>query len=106
MIPVDENGEVLEDGGETHMTRRALGGMRAWEGIVEDKILQAQKDGLFKNVKGRGKPLLRDLEAEANPFIPRDDFLINRIIKSQGVAPPWIELQQGTSQFQDSRVSC
>lgn len=73
LIPTDEHGAAKEDGGETPSApaRRVLGGMRAWEGIVEDKIQQAQRDGIFKNVKGRGKPLLRDLEAEANPYIPR-----------------------------------
>ncbi|ORY55527.1 hypothetical protein BCR35DRAFT_355727 [Leucosporidium creatinivorum] len=91
MVP-DEN---AEEGGERRQEgRRAMGGMRAWDGIVEDKIQQARRDGLFKHVKGRGKPILRDLEAESNPYIKRDDFLINRVIKQQGVAPPWIELQQ------------
>ncbi|KAK4052022.1 hypothetical protein OIV83_002316, partial [Microbotryomycetes sp. JL201] len=92
-------------------SQQSLGQMHAWGGFVEDRIQQAKKDGLFKNIKGRGKPLLRDLEAESNPFIPRvswrrtdhnsygvalfrDDFLINRIVQRQGVAPPWIELQQ------------
>lgn len=45
--------------------------MRAWEGIVEDKIQQAQRDGLFKKLKGRGKPMQRNVEEESNPFIPR-----------------------------------
>lgn len=68
MVP-DEN---AEEGGENKQEgRRAMGGMRAWDGIVEDKIRQAQSAGLFKNVKGRGKPMLRDVEAESNPYIKR-----------------------------------
>ncbi|KAM0749264.1 hypothetical protein T439DRAFT_326993 [Meredithblackwellia eburnea MCA 4105] len=66
--------------------------MRAWGGFIEDKIVKAREDGLFKNVKGRGKPLPVD-DARSNPFIPRDEFLINRIIHSQGTCPPWIEIQ-------------
>lgn len=68
MVP-DENAEEGEE--KRQEGRRAMGGMRAWDGIVEDKIQQARRDGLFKYVKGRGKPILRDLEAESNPYIKR-----------------------------------
>lgn len=37
---------------------------------------------------------MRDNE-QANPFIPREEFLMNRIVQRQGAAPPWVELQQG-----------
>lgn len=69
MVPVEEGEEAGSEGKQEG--RRAMGGMRAWDGIVEDKIRQAQSAGLFKNVKGRGKPLLRDVEAESNPYIKR-----------------------------------
>ncbi|GAA5901999.1 uncharacterized protein JCM6883_000462 [Sporobolomyces salmoneus] len=69
------------------------GQMRVYEGFIEEKIKKAREQGLFRNVKGRGKPLPRD-EEEGNPFISRDDFLINRILKTQDAAPPWIELQK------------
>ncbi|GAA5945278.1 hypothetical protein JCM10213_001508 [Rhodosporidiobolus nylandii] len=70
-----------------------MGPMAAWGGIVENRILQAQREGLFRNVKGRGKPLPKD-DAESNPFISRTDFLINRIMKEQDTAPPWVEMQK------------
>ncbi|SCV72832.1 BQ2448_4369 [Microbotryum intermedium] len=67
--------------------------LRAWDGFVEDKVNQAIRNGLFKELKGRGKPLKVD-EAASNPFLPREDRLINRVVKGQGAMPPWIELQQ------------
>ncbi|KAM0788047.1 hypothetical protein ACM66B_006245 [Microbotryomycetes sp. NB124-2] len=98
--------DLENDGPRRDRSQESLGQMHAWGGFVEDKIQKAQKQGLFRNIKGRGKPLLRDLEAESNPFIPRDDFLINRIVQRQGVAPPWIELQQQLEQnLQSFRVS-
>lgn len=71
-----------------------MGGMRAWSGIVEDKIEQARIDGQFKNLRGRGKPLPIADGEEDNSVVTREEFLMNRIVKRQGVAPPWIELQQ------------
>lgn len=88
---------------------------QVWEGWLEEKIKQARKDGVFDNVRGRGKPIQRD-HAESNPFIDRcasvpvlvrfecwthkapgcrTEFLMNRILKTQEAAPPWIELQKG-----------
>lgn len=57
----------------------AAGQMRVYEGFIEEKIKKAREQGLFKNVKGRGKPIPRD-EEEGNPFISREDFLINRLV--------------------------
>lgn len=56
---------VDESGGVGHS-----GEMRVWEGFIEEKIKQARRDGVFDNVKGRGKPMPTD-EAESNPFITR-----------------------------------
>ncbi|KAL0571428.1 hypothetical protein V5O48_010544 [Marasmius crinis-equi] len=66
--------------------------MKGWAGLVEDRIERARAAGAFKNVKGRGQPLARNVE-ESNPFIGREEFLMNRIVQKNGVAPPWVELQ-------------
>ncbi|BGP37137.1 hypothetical protein JCM10450v2_001043 [Rhodotorula kratochvilovae] len=79
---------VHEDGGGG-----GAGEMRMWEGFIEEKIKQARRDGVFNNVKGRGQPMPRDI-AESNPFISRTEFLMNRILKEQEAAPPWIEMQK------------
>ena len=77
--------------------RTGMGGMRAWNGIIDDKIDKARRSGAFDRLKGRGKPYQRNDEDD-NPHISREDFLMNRIVKSQGAAPPWIELQRGQSE--------
>ncbi|GAA6018571.1 hypothetical protein JCM8202_000562 [Rhodotorula sphaerocarpa] len=66
---------------------------QVWEGWLEEKIKTARREGVFDNVPGRGKPIQRD-HAESNPFIDRTEFLMNRILKTQDAAPPWIELQR------------
>jgi len=50
---------------------------------------------VFKNVKGRGKPLARSVD-ESNPFIAREEFLMNRIVQRNGATPPWVDVQGGT----------
>jgi Domain of unknown function (DUF1992) len=32
---------------------------------------------------------------ERNPFISREEFLMNQIVQRNGVAPPWVENQGG-----------
>lgn len=91
-VPIEEGSDLDFQADK----RTGMGGMRAWTGIVDDKIEEARRNGLFKKVKGRGKPMERD-DCESNPYISRDEFLINRIVKQQGAAPVWIELQRGTS---------
>lgn len=46
------------------------------------KVQKARKAGLFNIVKGRGKPLIQAVE-EFNPFLPRQEFLMNRIEMAQ-----------------------
>lgn len=46
--------------------------------------------------KEGGKPLARAQE-ELNPFIGRDEYLMNRIVQRNGAAPPWVEVQTGES---------
>lgn len=47
-------------------------------------------------MKGKGKPIAR-LSEERNPFISREEFLLNRIVQRNGAAPPWVEVQMGQS---------
>jgi hypothetical protein len=59
----------------------------------QDKIEQARRDGSFNTLKGRGKPIPKEDGEEANSPLSRTEILMNRIVKRQGVAPPWVELQ-------------
>ncbi|KAF5371287.1 hypothetical protein D9758_004245 [Tetrapyrgos nigripes] len=66
--------------------------LKGWTGLIEDKIERARSRGVFNNLNGRGKPLVTTTE-ERNPFIAREEFLMNRIVQRHGAAPPWVELQ-------------
>ncbi|KAJ6602483.1 hypothetical protein DFH09DRAFT_1124958 [Mycena vulgaris] len=66
--------------------------MKGWTSLIEDRIEQARRAGAFASIKGRGAPLVRAPE-ESNPFLPREEFLMNRIIRRNGAAPPWVQLQ-------------
>ena len=84
--------------------------IKGWAGLVEERIevcctlnnyeiqtlpfsaQRARQEGHFRTIKGRGKPLERSHE-EHNPFIAREEFLLNRIVQRQGASPPWVEVQ-------------
>ncbi|KAG1755395.1 hypothetical protein EDB19DRAFT_1867592 [Suillus lakei] len=66
--------------------------MRGWQALIEDKIQKARAAGHFDKIKGRGQPMVR-LSDEHNPFIAREEFLMNRIVQRNGAAPPWVEVQ-------------
>lgn len=72
---------------------------------------RAQATGLFDKIEGvcvdliwlgvfskfefqRGKPFRRTSD-EMNPFVAREEFLMNRIVRKNDAAPPWVELQKG-----------
>ncbi|TRM67472.1 hypothetical protein BD626DRAFT_368036, partial [Schizophyllum amplum] len=66
--------------------------VKGWTSLVEDRIERARQKGLFNNVKGRGAPIMQQTE-ETNPFISKEEFLMNRILQRNEVAPPWVEIQ-------------
>ncbi|KAK6974601.1 DUF1992 domain-containing protein [Favolaschia claudopus] len=66
--------------------------VKGWTSLVEDRIERASRAGFFTTIKGQGKPLTRTVE-ESNPFIAREEFLMNRIMKRNGAVPPWVQLQ-------------
>ncbi|THG93654.1 hypothetical protein EW145_g8319 [Phellinidium pouzarii] len=75
------------------MQRRPMPvGMKGWANLIEERIERARREGHFKTLRGRGKPLVRET-AESNPFIAREEFLMNRIVQKNNAAPPWVELQ-------------
>ncbi len=63
---------------------------RTFHTIVDQRISAAQADGLFDNLPGAGKPF--DFTDDA--LVPEDDRMGYRILKSNGFAPGWIELQK------------
>ncbi|KAI0371625.1 hypothetical protein BV20DRAFT_941826 [Pilatotrama ljubarskyi] len=66
--------------------------LKGWANLVEDRIEKARQAGHFNNIKGRGQPIAQAAE-DKNPFIGREEYLMNRIVQRQGAAPPWVEVQ-------------
>ena len=57
-----------------------------WETLIERQIREAMAEGQFDNLPHQGEPLPND----DNPFAG-DLGLAFHVLKSAGIAPPWIE---------------
>ncbi len=57
---------------------------------VDEQIEKAMQRGEFTNLPGKGKPLNLD----TNPFITPQVRMANRLLKENGFAPRWIELEK------------
>ncbi len=83
-----------------------LGHAQGWDSVVEKRIKAAQEAGVFRHNKLRGRPIERDMD-EKNPFLAREEYFMNRIVKRQGAAPPWVELNtELEAQLQSWRARC
>lgn len=65
-------------------------GMQAWNGLVEQRILDGMAKGMFDNLQGAGKPL--NLEDDA--FVPLELKMAFRMLRSTGLAPLWVEMNK------------
>src|SRR4051812_3594008 len=61
-----------------------------WRGLVEQRIQEGIEKGLFDNLRGAGKPL--DLDDDM--FVPEDLRMAFRLLRSNGLAPLWVELNK------------
>jgi hypothetical protein len=61
-----------------------------FEKIVEDRILQAQRQGEFENLPGSGQPL----KFSNDSLVPEDLRLAYKILKNADCTPPEIELKK------------
>jgi hypothetical protein len=77
-------------GGDRMRTGSTDSWFLALQWIVEEKIRQAQKDGLFDNLPGKGKPLALDDDSRVDPAL-RTSF---RILKNAGILPPEMQLRR------------
>ena len=57
---------------------------------VNHLIKEAMAQGDFNDLPGKGKPL----NLVDNPFIPREVRMMNQMLKDNGCAPRWIELDK------------
>lgn len=65
-----------------------------YESLIDQIMNKAQADGLMDNLPGQGQPLQLDDDA----LVPDEYRLGNRLLKSSGFAPPWIEAQREIEQ--------
>ena len=57
---------------------------------VSKQIQEAMERGDFKDLSGKGKPQQRD----DNPYIPPAVRMVNQMLKDNGFAPRWIEIDK------------
>ena len=57
---------------------------------VNKQIEEAMERGEFKNLPGEGKPL----QLDTNPYLTPQARMANRLLKENGFAPRWIELEK------------
>lgn len=65
--------------------------------VVEERIREAQREGAFENLPGKGKPL----QLEDQSLIPEDLRMSYHILKNAHVLPPEAELRKEIKTLQD-----
>ena len=65
--------------------------------VVEERIREAQREGAFDNLPGKGKPL----QLEDQSLIPEDLRMSYHILKNAHVLPPEAELRKEIHSLQD-----
>ena len=64
--------------------------MEFFDKIAEERIQQAQEDGVFDNLPGKGKPL----KLEDDSFVPEDLRLTYKVLKNSNCLPVEVELRK------------
>ncbi|PWN96166.1 hypothetical protein FA09DRAFT_310877, partial [Tilletiopsis washingtonensis] len=67
------------------------GGGTGYSSLANERIQEAMRSGAFRNNSLRGSKL-QTLDEESNPYLSREERLMNRLVKRQGAAPPFVEL--------------
>ena len=65
--------------------------------IAEQRILEAQREGAFDNLPGKGKPL----ELEDLSWVPEDLRIGYHVLKNAHVLPPEVELLKDIHSLED-----
>jgi len=68
-----------------------------FEKIVEERIQHAQREGRFKDLDGRGRPLF----LENDQHIPEDLRICHKILKNADCIPPELEIKKEIRQAED-----
>lgn len=62
---------------------------RDWESWIDQQIREAQEQGAFEDLPGKGKPL----DLTPNPYAQERELEF-KVLKDAGYAPEWIELDK------------
>ena len=65
--------------------------------IVEERILKAEKNGVFEHLEGAGKPILYDDDSH----VPEDLRLAYKMLKNAGCVPPELETSKEIRKTED-----
>ena len=76
---------------EQQLLMTMLGSTRGLASIADRRIEEARIKGQFAHNSLRGKPLGYDFN-EGNPHLGREEFFVYRMVKRQGGAPPFVEM--------------
>jgi hypothetical protein len=78
-------------------SREPTGAVSFLHRIAEQRILEAQREGAFDNLPGRGKPL----ELEDLSWVPEDLRIGYHVLKNAHVLPPEVELHKDIHSLED-----
>ena len=73
------------------------GALPLFQRIAEQRILEAQRNGAFDNLPGKGKPL----ELEDTNWVPDDLRIAYHVLKNAHVLPPEAELLKDVHTLED-----
>lgn len=78
-------------------SRQPTGAVSFLQRIAEQRILEAQREGAFDNLPGKGKPL----ELEDLSWVPEDLRIGYHVLKNAHVLPPEVELLKDVHTLED-----
>jgi len=79
-----------------------MGFLKIIQEVAEQRIRQAQDEGQFDNLSGRGRPLI----LEDDSMIPEDLRMAYKILKNSGHVPPQIAEEQEIQSALDLLEEC
>ena len=77
--------------------REQTGAVSFLHRLAEQRILEAQREGAFDNLPGKGKPL----ELEDLSWVPEDLRIGYHVLKNAHVLPPEVELLKDIHSLED-----
>ena len=78
-------------------SREPTGAVSFLHRVAEQRILEAQREGAFDNLPGKGKPL----ELEDLSWVPEDLRIGYHVLKNAHVLPPEVELLKDIHSLED-----